>query len=133
MTMSSLVVALAPHTGKITKNVLNVFERGENLLRNGIQFDFRWSQWSGIALEILNLYRRNTAGSRVLLGQWVSMMYNNYAFVISYLFSWFNYIITVLHWWLNFRFYEILILCWATPLQKNRKKMLVSIYTSLLM
>jgi len=31
-------VALAPRTGKIIKNGLNVFERGENLLQNGIQW-----------------------------------------------------------------------------------------------
>jgi len=33
MTVTSLV---APRTGKIIKNSLSVFERGENLLQNGI-------------------------------------------------------------------------------------------------
>jgi len=43
---------LAPRTGKIIKNRLNVFERGENLPQNGIlNVTFRLSQSSGIALE----------------------------------------------------------------------------------
>jgi len=33
-----LVVAVAPHTGKTIKNVLDVFERGENLSWNGILY-----------------------------------------------------------------------------------------------
>jgi len=31
-----LAAAVAPRTGKITKNSLNIFERGTNLLQNGI-------------------------------------------------------------------------------------------------
>jgi len=36
MTPTSLVAVVAPRTGKIIKHDLNVFERGENLLQNGI-------------------------------------------------------------------------------------------------
>jgi len=36
MTSTSLVAAEAPRTGKIIKNVLSIFERGENLLRKGV-------------------------------------------------------------------------------------------------
>jgi len=37
MTPKSLAVAvLAPRAGKIIKNSLRVFERGENLLQNGV-------------------------------------------------------------------------------------------------
>jgi len=34
--LSSLVEVVAPRTGKIIKNGLSVFDRGENLLQNGI-------------------------------------------------------------------------------------------------
>jgi len=34
MTPMSLAAAIAPHTGKIIKNGLRVFERGEYLLQN---------------------------------------------------------------------------------------------------
>jgi len=33
--MTSLAATVAPRTGKIIKNGLGVFERGENLLQNG--------------------------------------------------------------------------------------------------
>jgi len=37
-----MVLVVAPRTGKIIKNSLNVFERGENLLQNAIlNFAFR--------------------------------------------------------------------------------------------
>jgi len=36
MKPTSLTAAVAPHTGKIIKNGLRGFERGENLLQNGI-------------------------------------------------------------------------------------------------
>jgi len=36
MTPSSLVTAVAPRTGKIYKNRLSAFKRGENSLQNGI-------------------------------------------------------------------------------------------------
>jgi len=53
MTVASLVAVVAPHTGKIIKNGLNVFERGENLQRNGIlHFVFRLSQSSESALKV---------------------------------------------------------------------------------
>jgi len=52
MTLTSLVAAVAPRTGKIIKNGLHVFERGENLLQNGIlNFVFRFSRSSEVALE----------------------------------------------------------------------------------
>jgi len=35
MMVMSLVVVVAPRTGKIIKNDLSVFEKGENLLQNG--------------------------------------------------------------------------------------------------
>jgi len=35
MMLTSFAVALAPRSGKIIKNGLHVFERGENLLQNG--------------------------------------------------------------------------------------------------
>jgi len=35
--MCSLATVVAPRTGKIIENSLNVFERGKNLLQNGIQ------------------------------------------------------------------------------------------------
>jgi len=45
MSLTSLVVVVAPRTGKIVKNDLRVFEGGENLLQNGIlHFVFRFSQ-----------------------------------------------------------------------------------------
>jgi len=36
MMPTSLAALVAPHTGKIIKNGLHFFERGENLLQNGI-------------------------------------------------------------------------------------------------
>jgi len=44
---------LTPRTDKIIKNGLNdIFERGENLLQNGVlHFVFRFSQSSEMALE----------------------------------------------------------------------------------
>jgi len=43
----SFVAAVAPRTSKFIKNGLNVFERRENLLQNGIShFVFRFSQLS---------------------------------------------------------------------------------------
>jgi len=54
MVVTSLVVAVAPRTGKIIRNGLNVSERGENLLQNRnkiLHFVFRSTQSSGIALE----------------------------------------------------------------------------------
>jgi len=39
MTPSSLSAAVAPLTGKIIKNDLRVFERGENLLQNATVYD----------------------------------------------------------------------------------------------
>jgi len=36
MRVTSLVAVAAPHTGKIVKNGLRVFERGEDLLQNDI-------------------------------------------------------------------------------------------------
>jgi len=38
MTTSSLAAAVLPRIGKIIKNGLRVFERGENLLQNGMHF-----------------------------------------------------------------------------------------------
>jgi len=38
MKLTLLAAAVAPHTGKIIKNGLRVFERGETLLQNGIVF-----------------------------------------------------------------------------------------------
>jgi len=44
MRVTSLVVVVAPRTGKIVKNDLHVFER-EHLLQNGmLYFVFRFSQ-----------------------------------------------------------------------------------------
>jgi len=52
MMPTSLVAAVAPRTGKIIKNGLRVFERGENLLQIGIlHFVLRSSQFSEITLE----------------------------------------------------------------------------------
>jgi len=50
MTMTSLVAA-GDTTGKIIKIGLSVFERGENLLQNGMVFVFKLSQSSGIVLQ----------------------------------------------------------------------------------
>jgi len=36
MAVTSLAAAATPCTGKISKNGLSIFERGENLLQNGI-------------------------------------------------------------------------------------------------
>jgi len=36
MTPTSIAAVVAPRKGKIIKNGLSVFERGENLLQNGI-------------------------------------------------------------------------------------------------
>jgi len=47
MRVTPLVAVVAPHTGKIIKNRPRVFERGENLLQNGIlHFAIRFSQSS---------------------------------------------------------------------------------------
>jgi len=51
MTMTSLVAAVVSRTGKIIKIGLSVFERGENLLQNGMVFVFKLSQSSGIVLQ----------------------------------------------------------------------------------
>jgi len=52
MTVTSLVVVVAPRTGKIIKNSLSVFKRGEKLLQNGLlYFVFGFSQSSEIALR----------------------------------------------------------------------------------
>jgi len=40
MTPMSLAAAVVPRKGKIIKNGLHVFERGENLLQNGILTTF---------------------------------------------------------------------------------------------
>ena len=49
-----LYVAIAPSTDKIIKTNLDVLERGQNLLKNGIlNFAFRLSQSSVIALQSL--------------------------------------------------------------------------------
>jgi len=50
MTPTSLAAAVIPRTGKIIKNGC-VFERGENLLQNGIHFTFKLSQSSEIVLQ----------------------------------------------------------------------------------
>jgi len=48
MTPTSFAAAVAPRTGKMNKNRLSFFERGENLLQNGIlHFAFKLSQSSG--------------------------------------------------------------------------------------
>jgi len=67
----TLVLVVAPRTGKIIKNGL--CERGEKLVQNGVlhfvfrfsqwsvlHFVFRFSQWSEIALESENLSRGKT-------------------------------------------------------------------------
>jgi len=47
MTPMSLVTDVAPRVDKINKNGLSVFERGDNLLQNGIlHFVFKLSQSS---------------------------------------------------------------------------------------
>jgi len=52
MTPTSLAAAVVPRTCKIIQNGLRVFERGENLLQNGIlQFVFKLSQSSKIVLQ----------------------------------------------------------------------------------
>jgi len=53
MAVMSLVAVMTPHTGKIVKNSLRVFERGENLLQNGniANFVFWFSQSSELELE----------------------------------------------------------------------------------
>jgi len=38
MMPTSLVAAVAPHSGKIIKNDLNVFEKGENFLQEKLGF-----------------------------------------------------------------------------------------------
>jgi len=61
MMPTSLSAAVAPRTGKIIKNGLRVFERGGNLLQNGIlHFAFKLSQLSEIVLQSQNLSRRKT-------------------------------------------------------------------------
>jgi len=50
MTVTSLAAVVTPRTGKIIRNKFGVFERGENLLQNGIlPFVYRLSQSSKIA------------------------------------------------------------------------------------
>jgi len=50
------VAVAASRTGKIFKNGLRVFERGENLLQNGVlHFVFGFSQLSEIAVGKLEL------------------------------------------------------------------------------
>jgi len=51
MKLCSLALDVAPLTVKITKNRLNVFERGENLLQNVLHFVFWISQLSEIELQ----------------------------------------------------------------------------------
>jgi len=52
ITTTSLAAAVVPRAGKINKNSLSVFERGENLLQRGIlHFVFKLSQSSGILLQ----------------------------------------------------------------------------------
>jgi len=52
MTPTSLAVAVAPRTGIIIKNDLHVFERGQDLLQNGIlHFVYKLSQSSEIVLQ----------------------------------------------------------------------------------
>jgi len=49
----SLALDAAPLTGKIIKNRLSVFERGDNLLQNGMLHLVIWiSQLSKIALQV---------------------------------------------------------------------------------
>jgi len=50
-TPTSLAAALGPRTGKIIKNGLRVFERGENLLQNGILHSAFKSHSSEIVLQ----------------------------------------------------------------------------------
>jgi len=52
MRVTSLVAVVVPRTGKTIKNCLCLFERGENLLQNGIfHFVFTLSQSPEIALQ----------------------------------------------------------------------------------
>jgi len=52
MTPTSLAPPVAPRTGKILKNGLHVFERGGNLLQNGIlYFALKLSHSSEIVLK----------------------------------------------------------------------------------
>jgi len=52
MTPTSLAAPVAPRTGKILKNGLHVFERGGNLLQNGIlYFALKLSHSSEIVLK----------------------------------------------------------------------------------
>jgi len=52
MRVTSFVAVVAPSIGKIIKNGLRVFEKGEHLLQNGIlHFVLRFSQSSEIALQ----------------------------------------------------------------------------------
>jgi len=52
MTSTSLAAAVVPRTGKIIKKGRRVFERGENLLPNGIlHFVFTLSQSSEIRVK----------------------------------------------------------------------------------
>jgi len=58
ISVTSNVVVVAPGTGQIVKNGLHVFDRGENLLQNGmLHFVFRFSQSLEITLESQNLSR----------------------------------------------------------------------------
>jgi len=68
MSVTSLVVDIAPHAREIIKNGLHVFEMGENLLQNGIlYFVFRLSQSSEIAFESLIYYDEKLTFSFVFL------------------------------------------------------------------
>jgi len=52
MRVTSLAAVVASPTGKIIENGLDVFERGENLLQNGVlHFVLRLSQSSEIVLK----------------------------------------------------------------------------------
>jgi len=51
MRPTSLAAPVAPRIGKIIKNSLRVFERGENLLQNGILYAFKFGQSSEIVLQ----------------------------------------------------------------------------------
>jgi len=66
MRVTLLVAVVVPCTGKIIKNGLRVFERGENLLQNSIlHFVFKFSQSSEIMLQSQNLSRQKTDFSKM--------------------------------------------------------------------
>jgi len=66
MTPISRLAVVAPRIGKIIKNGRSVFERGENLLQNGILtiIVFKLSQSSEIVSQSSNLRRRKTDFSK---------------------------------------------------------------------